>query len=133
MTPKKPKAKGGSEMSKLTELLDRLDSLEAKATPTPWIYHEHHTLHDGPVIDHPPGMFIASAASDDAGDGKKDAALIAALRNEYRTIASVLRTYEEALRTLRIAVNDKQPDPGAVAFIDKALASAERALEGVGG
>lgn len=34
---------------------------------------------------------------------------------------SDVKALVEALQTLRIAVEDKGPDPGAVAFIDKAL------------
>jgi hypothetical protein len=35
-----------------------------------------------------------------------------------------------ALETLRVAVNDKQPDPGAVMFIDTKLARIRGMLEG---
>lgn len=36
---------------------------------------------------------------------------------------------ESALKVLCVAVNDKQPDPGAVAFIDKALTESAKIAE----
>lgn len=36
----------------------------------------------------------------------------------------------DGLATLRVAVNDQQPDPGAVMFIDRTLAKADRLREG---
>jgi chromosome segregation ATPase len=42
-------------------------------------------------------------------------------RASFKAARSRIASLEAALRTLRVAVNDKQPDPGAVAFIDKAL------------
>lgn len=47
------------------------------------------------------------------------------LHVEIQSLESKNRVLREALETLRVAVNDKQPDPGAVAFIDRALARAE--------
>lgn len=37
------------------------------------------------------------------------------------TDSEKLKIAVEALRLLRVAVNDKQPDPGAIWFIDKTL------------
>ncbi len=41
------------------------------------------------------------------------------------SLESRVKRLSEALETLKVAVNDKQPDPGAVNFICKALESEE--------
>lgn len=45
----------------------------------------------------------------------------AALLSDFETLESALECAREGLNTLRVAVNDKQPDPGAVAFVDRTL------------
>ncbi len=43
------------------------------------------------------------------------------LKDYKMSDASKVHVLIEALKTLREAVNDRQPDPGAVAFIDRVL------------
>lgn len=46
--------------------------------------------------------------------------------SELTKLRKRVECLESALKVLRIAVNDKQPDPGAVAFIDKALTESDK-------
>lgn len=70
------------------------------------------------------GGFVFYGAKPDTLEGCKNALL------SFPRLLLAMEKLVEGMNTLRVAVEDKVRDPGAVSFIDKKLAEAARILKG---
>ena len=78
----------------ILEVLDKLDELEAKATPEEWIAHRSEIIRRDNDAD---PWFVVGILDSDDSLGTYDAEFVAPLRNAYPALSAELRRLREAV------------------------------------
>lgn len=119
-----------------TPVIDQVAAVLEAASAAPWTAMPHHPLHDSPFVGGPGRLglgtaFVATTASDEAGDGIRDARFIALARNLMPEALAVVRAaavfMEDFRRWSHGEVDETGLDSGD--DVDTALATFDKAAK----